>query len=68
MARISKAQPEQELKTSPVLGYMIEQHMPLTREIFLSLAYMGDVPELLGVEEEAELPNFLQNWRVRHAD
>ena len=68
MARISKAELEQERKSSPALDYMVENNMPLTREIFLSLAYMGDVPELLGNEEEAELPNFLQNWRVRHAD
>jgi hypothetical protein len=29
---------------------------------------MGNPPELLGVEEEAELPSFLQNWRVPHAE
>jgi hypothetical protein len=67
MAKISKREIEAERKSSPVLDYMVANDMPLTRSTFLSLAYMGNPPELLGPEEEAELPTFLQNWRVRHA-
>jgi hypothetical protein len=68
MTKISKRELESELQASPVLRYMYDHNMPLTRENFLSLAYFGNPPELLGVEEEAELPGFLQNWKVRHAD
>ena len=68
MAKISKRQLEIERKSSPVLDYMVEHNMPLTREKFLELAYFGNPPELLGPEEEAELPSFLQNWKIRHED
>lgn len=68
MAKISKAELEQERKSSPVLDYMVRKGIKLTRANYLSLAYMGDPPELLGAEEEAEIPGFLQNWKVRHAD
>jgi hypothetical protein len=68
MAKISKAQLEQERKSSPVLNYMIKNNIALTRKNYLHLAYFGNPPEPLGVEQEAELPGFLQNWKVRHAD
>ena len=35
---------------------MVKFNIPLTRENYLDLAYMGDVPEELSAEEEAELP------------
>jgi hypothetical protein len=68
MAKISKRELDQERKSSPVLDYMVRNNIPLTRAKFLSLAYMGNPPELLGPEEEAELPRFLQNWKIHHAD
>lgn len=68
MAKISKTQLERERKSCAVLDYMIENNIALTRKNYLHLAYFENPPELLGVEEEAELPAFLQNWRVRHAD
>ena len=68
MAKISKRELEEERRSSPVLDYMIKNNIGLTRKHFLDLAYLAAPPRLLGVEEEAELPSFLQNWRVRHAD
>ena len=68
MAKISKKALESERKASPVLDYMIRKSIPLTRANFLSLSYFGNPPTCLGAEEEAELPSFLQNWKVRHAE
>lgn len=39
---------------------MVKFNIPLTRENYLDLAYMGDVPEELSAEEEAELPEEFQ--------
>jgi hypothetical protein len=66
--RMSKSELATEAKSSPVLEYMIEHHIALTRRNFLDLAYMGVPPAALGVEKEAALPRFLQNWKVRHAE
>ena len=68
MARISRAELEEERKSSPTLDYMIKNGIKLTRANYLSIAYLGDVPNPLGVEEEAAIPEFLQNWKVRHAE
>ena len=68
MARISKSEVAELIKSDAVLRYMVEKKIPLTRSKYLSLAYMGNPPEPLGVEQEAALPEFLQNWRVRHAE
>jgi len=68
MGRISKSELAAEIKSDAVLAYMVEKNIPLTRQNYLTLAYLGDVPEPLGVEQEAELPTFLQDWRVRHAE
>ena len=67
MARISKSDLAAEIKSNAVLAYMVKKDIPLPRTIYLSLAYLGDVPEPLGVEEEAGVPSFLQDWRFRHA-
>lgn len=48
MAKVSKAQLEQERKSSPVLDYMIKNNIPLTRKNYLNLAYMGNPPQLGG--------------------
>lgn len=40
---------------------MIKFNIPLTRENYLDLAYMGDVPDELSAEEEAELPEHFRN-------
>lgn len=68
MARISKAELAVEMKSDAVLRYMVTKGIPLTRSKYLSLAYFGAPPSPLGVEQEAELPTFLQNWKIRHAD
>ncbi len=39
-----------------VLQWMIEKGVPLTRENYLYMAYMGDVPEEIGGEIEASIP------------
>ena len=45
-----------------VLEYMKEHGIPLTRENYLNEAYMGNPPEKLGPELEAELPEQFQRW------
>jgi hypothetical protein len=42
---------------------MKERGVPLTRENYLYLSYMGDVPEEIGGEIEASIP-----WEIKHAD
>lgn len=42
-----------------VLALMERFNLPMTREQYLELAYMGEVPEL-GAEEEAALPEQFQ--------
>ncbi len=44
-------------RTDCVLEWMKDKNIPLTRENYLTLAYMGDIPEPLGGEEEAEIPD-----------
>ena len=39
-----------------VLWLMIEKGVPLTRENYLYIAYMGDVPDEIGGEIEASIP------------
>lgn len=43
-----------------VLALMKRFNMPMTREQYLELAYMGEVPEEIGAEEEAGLPEQFQ--------
>jgi len=45
---------------NPVVDLMIKNKIPLTRENYLNVAYMGDVPEELSAEEELELPEELR--------
>jgi hypothetical protein len=46
-----------------VLALMKRYGMPMTREKYIALAYMGDrLPDELGAEEEANLPPQFQNW------
>lgn len=42
---------------SPVVVYMKKRDIPVTRGIYLSLAYLGKPPAELGNELEAELPS-----------
>ena len=39
-----------------VLALMQRLNLPMTREQYLELAFMGDMPKELGAEEEAGLP------------
>ena len=48
-----------------LLGLMKRTGVPLTREHYLALAYMGEVPKELTPEEEAELPEEFQLHRHR---
>lgn len=38
------------------LEYMKKNNVPLTRENYLDYAYLGNPPEALDAEEEAQLP------------
>lgn len=49
-----------EIAPDPVLEWMKANDVPLTRENYLNLAYMGDPPEELSAEEESELPTQFQ--------
>ena len=44
----------------PLMRLMKKYDIPLTRENYLRLAYMGEVPEQLSAEQEADLPVELQ--------
>ena len=43
---------------------MIKSNIPLTRENYLTLMFMGDPPEW-SPEYEDEIPAFLQNWESK---
>ena len=44
------------MATDIVLAAMRKNNVPLTRENYLYIAYMGDVPEEIGGEIEASIP------------
>jgi hypothetical protein len=46
-----------------LIDLMRHHNIPITRENYLELAYMGEVPEELSAEEEANLPPELQHLR-----
>jgi hypothetical protein len=46
-----------------VLAWMIENGVPLTRQNYLDLAYMGNPPDEIGGEIEASIP-----WEIKHAE
>jgi hypothetical protein len=45
----------------PWVDLMIKDNIPLTRENYLTLMFMGDPPEW-SPEYEDEIPAFLQDW------
>ena len=47
-----------------VLRFMKQHDIPLTRENYLDVAYLGNPPEELSAEQEAELPEQFQAWDV----
>jgi len=53
---------EEGAMKSPTLALMEEAGVEPTRRNFLNLAYLGNEPERLDPEEEAELPRPLQDW------
>jgi hypothetical protein len=46
-----------------VLNLMKQRGVPLTRENYLHIAYMGAPPEEIGGEIEASIP-----WEIKHAE
>lgn len=46
-----------------VLAWMKKEGVPLTRQNYLDLAYMGSPPEEIGGEIEASIP-----WEIKHAE
>ena len=42
--------------TDPLVALMHRFGIQATRESYLELAYMGEVPDPLGAEQEADLP------------
>ena len=51
-----------------VLNYMKKHNLPLTREKYLEFAYLGNPPEELDAEQEAELPREFQKHPVEYVD
>jgi hypothetical protein len=45
------------------LELMKKRNIPLTRQNYLHVEYMGNPPEEIGGEIEAEIP-----WEIKHAD
>lgn len=45
-----------EAQYSPTLKYMLEHNIPLTREKWISINYLGHPPEPWTDEHEAEVP------------
>jgi hypothetical protein len=50
-----------QLETDPVLKLMKSNSIPVTRENYLEVAYLGEAPDPLPAKLEAELPESLQN-------
>ena len=51
---------ENAMTDEPLMRLMKKYDIPLTRENYLKLAYVGEVPEPLSAEQEADLPVELQ--------
>src|SRR5215471_10816462 len=51
-----------------VLDWMKRMGVPLTRENYLDVAYLGNPPEELSAEEESELPEEFQVWDTDECD
>ena len=43
-------------KSDPIIQLLEEYSIPVNRENYLELAYLGEVPENLGAEQELQLP------------
>jgi hypothetical protein len=54
-----------EAEYSPTLKYMIDHNLPLTREQWISMNYLGHPPEPWTWECEGEVPEF---WRKENLD
>jgi len=55
----------EELKSQagsdPVLARMLARGIPLTRKVYLDMAWGNDLPEELGAEHEMQIPEFLRD-------
>ncbi len=62
MATESQIDPRllEEAEHDPVLKYMLEHGIPLTREKYISLNYIGHPPEPWTEEDERQLPSIFQ--------
>jgi hypothetical protein len=55
-------------KHDPTLDYMIKKGIPLTRERWIKLNWLGDPPEPWCIEHEMEMPEFLQDYSKVESD
>jgi hypothetical protein len=53
------------MSADPILTWMRKNDVPITRENYLAINYLGNVPTEIGPEIEAELPPEVQlpEWR-----
>jgi hypothetical protein len=52
----------QTLADDPLAVFMRKEKIPLTRENYIALNYLGELPEDWTPEDEADLPAELQDW------
>ena len=57
----AKAHAEYQAGGDEVLGQMIAGNMPLTRDMYLSLAYGDHMPDPWTADHEAQLPEMFQD-------
>jgi hypothetical protein len=54
----------QTLADDPLAVFMRKEKIPLTRENYIALNYLGELPEDWRPEDEADLPAELQDWSL----
>jgi hypothetical protein len=54
----------QILADDPLAAFMRKEKIPLTRENYIALNYLGELPDDWTPEDEADLPAELQDWSL----
>jgi hypothetical protein len=57
-----------ENQDSPTLAWLSESDEPATREDFLNLYFMGDVPDTIDPEDEASFPEQFRLSTLEESD
>jgi hypothetical protein len=54
----------QTLSDDPLAAFMRKEKIPLTRKNYIALTYLGELPDDWTRENEADLPDKLQDWSL----